>query len=400
MKLVENACLSGITKTDFSANLKEFQSGLHHENVDGKHLIFAYYEGITEEDEILLSVFPAGEFTGFVQEKFKKSDYPDELIEELKLRRICLIEDEKIVFMSPNVEYSEMYVKGDFFANPTKEAIIAISRAAARKSYTLISRTFEGQKKVFAIRSAKYLPIDQNVIFDVIAAIEDSCGTYVKWEKSNIYNLYTEVIVSLPEASSKLNSEYSLPATYTPCLMVRTSDTGDSSFAVYEAWKVYKNTYMFGNCIAKRHSGEFDECRFANAVKENIYDKLYLFPEKLAEAALIDVSPFGLSLSKEGAALGNKLNLTNWSKTVKAISKFIGLTKEVGKKTEKEIVESLINNFNPTTFVTLYDVISEFLSLPERLIGIGAAKQRKLQSCVMKSAYYRPSSNEEESVII
>lgn len=389
MKLNNGTKLNGITEAEFRNNLKDFQNGLDYQVKKGSELVFAYYEGITDEGKILLSVFPAGEFKGTQTITLDTDDYSADLLDELEAQRICLLEDDKIVFMSPNCEYSEMRIKGDFFIRPPREAVIAIAKAAPQKSYTLISRSCNGEKKVFAIRSARYASIDQQIIFDVINAIEDTCGTSVKWESHTIGNLVTEVIVSLPNVAKELATEYRLPINYTPCLMLVTSDTGDSSFIVYETWK-HGNNFVFGGCLSRKHTGEFDEIEFAESVKENIFDKLRNFPEKLAEAALIEISPFGLSLTPSGAAIGCNVNAANWKKVIKNISKYIGLTKEVSKKTEMEITNMLIEEFDPTSFVSLYDAISEFLKLPERLIGIGEAKKRRLQRCVMKAAYYRP----------
>ncbi len=393
MNLVESARLSGETKADFASGLDEFQKGLKHQCVDGKSLVFGYFEEITE-NKISISVFPAGEFRGFKRVEFNKLDYPDELVEELKLIKLCLIEEEKIVFVSSNCEFSEMRIKGDFFLNITREAVIAIARAAAERYYTLISRSDNGHKKIFAFRSANYLPINQDVIFNIVSEIEFSCHTNVSWEKWEIYSCYTEVIVSLPDVFTEINSEYTLPSDYLPCLLIKTSDTGDSSLLVYEAWKTGKNTYILGNKVSEKHWGKFDELAFVDRVKTCIFDKLYEFPKMLVEAALIDVSPFGISLTPSGASLGRKINAENWKNTIRNISKYIGLTKEIGKKAEKEVVRSIVDDFDAGTFVTLYDAISEFLSLPGRLIGLKPAKYKSLQQCVTKAAYYRPSSEE------
>lgn len=393
MNLAENARLTGKTKADFASGLDEFQKGLEHRCVDGKSLVFGYFEEDTE-NEILISVFPAGEFKGFKRVKFNKLDYPDELVEELKLIKLCLIEDNKIVFVSSNCEFSEMRIKGDFFLDITREAVIAIARAAVKRHYTLISRSDKGLKKVYAFRSVNYLPINQDVIFNIISEIESSCCTDVSWEKWEIHSCYTEVIVSLPDVFKEINSEYILPSNYLPCLLVKTSDTGDSSLMVYEAWKTGKNSYILGNKVSEKHWGKFDESAFVDKVRTCVFDKLYEFPKMLTEAALIDVSPFGISLTSSGASLGRKINAENWKNTIRNISRYIGLTKEVGKKTEKEIVRSIVDDFDAGTFVTLYDAISEFLSLPERLIGMKPSKYQSLQKCITKAAYYRPSFEE------
>lgn len=395
LSLCEGAAYTGKTAAEFSEVVADFQKSLAYRRVDGREVIFGYYDGRNEDGDLVVSYTRAGDFEGWDTEVFPAEDYPEEMLNELEDRKICLIEDGKITFMSWNVEFSELGMKGTFFLAPPKEAVIAIAKAAESKKLTFITRKVDDVRKLFAIRSAKYTSIPQTVIFECIKALEDTCHTDAVWDAFRVTSLYTEVFISLPEIERKCHREYHLPTSYTPALRIATSDTGDGCFSVSEAWKISSDRYLIGNSVSHKHSGRFNVMEFAEEVETRIYNKIFAFPEKLAEAALIDVSPLSLSHSGVGKAVNRK----NFEDTVKAISKYIELTKVVGKKSEIVIREAILDDFNEDLFYSLFDVISCFLALPDRVLGLGEAKINALSSCVMKAAYYRPKSTPTVSVM-
>lgn len=383
MKLNETAVLAGGGKKHFSESLDDFLGGLKRKVVDGASLVFGHFEG-KKDGKVIVSLYPAGEYSGYKEAVFDCSCYPEELLNELEERKICFVKNNKIIFCSANVEFSEFGITGPYFIVPSKEAVIAIAKAASEKKVTVISRTNDGIEKVFAIRSAKYVPIDQRLIFSLVNEVEYACETSLVWSRFTIGNLMTELVLKLEAEGKRLQEEYRLPEDYVPYLVVQTSDTGDCSFRIREGWKK-GNSLFYGGTVAHIHKGEFNEEDFAKVVRTEIFDKLCEFPKKLIEASEIFLSPMALETGADYNA-----NKKSWEQTVRAISRYCGLTKAIGKKSEKIIVDDIIKSFNEAQFVTLYDAINEFLVLPETVLGLSKSAHRQMSDAVMKAVYYRP----------
>lgn len=324
---------------------------------------------------------------------FEARGIDEELFKEFaEEQKFGFLKDGRLIFTSPEVDFVQLGISGPFFRTASSIRDIAVAEAIAKspKSITLVCRTEEKTTKAFALRSGKYAPIENQNIFKVLDCFKsEDVGEpkVVKWE---ITNYITRIYVQFPKKAAEVASMYKTTDDFIPGLIIETSDTGDCSFRVIGCW------YLRGSCfyineVSRRHSGDVDIEKILNEIKKKIFSKYTVLPKRMVELLMVSLSDMSLKPAKQKKIYEN---------IIKDVSTHIGLVDAVGKKIQKQIVEQLVDEFNPAEPYTAYDVATTFINLHRRLEGqLVPSALRKLQKAVIQSAFfdYVP---EEEIVLV
>lgn len=96
-----------------------------------------------------------------------------------------------------------------------------------------------------------------------------------------------------------------------------------------------------------------------------------------------------LSTDLEDFSLTKAQQKRRYERFFKDISAYIKLSDAVGKKVEMAMREQIVDEFVSDQPYTAYDVVLEFLQLPERIEGqIPQSSMRKLQKAVIKATLF------------
>lgn len=325
------------------------------------------------------------EVSTFSRKTFEARGIDEELFEEFCNQGYGILYKEsgknKLIFPSEWVDFAQLKIGGDFFTTKSSAKNIAFAEAWSRKKepVTLVCRTEESTTKVFAIRSGKYAPIENSNIFRVLDCFDKTAvgkAEVVKWE---INNSITRLYVKFPEKAREIASMYKTMNDFIPGLIIETSDIGDCAFRIIGCWYL-KNSVFYSNDVSRRHSGDVDIAKILEDVKKSIFEQYTEVPEKMVSLLNTDLEDFSLTKAQQKK---------RYEKFCKDISAYIDLSGAVGKKVEMSMREQIVDEFVPDQPYTAYDVVLEFLQLPERIEGqIPQSSMRKLQKAVTKAVFF------------
>lgn len=324
---------------------------------------------------------------------FESRGIDEELFSEFaESQKFGFLKDGRLVFTSPNIDFVQLGISGPFFKTASSIRDIAVAEAIAKspKAITLVCRTEEKTTKAFALRSGKYAPIENQNIFRVLECFKsEDVGEpeVVKWE---ITNFITRIYVRFPKKAADVASMYKTTDDFIPGIIIETSDTGDCSFKVTGCWYV-RGSCFYINEVSRKHSGDVDIEKILSNIRKKIFSKYTVLPKKMVELLMLSLSDMSLTPAKQ-----KKIYET----IIRDVSNYIGLVDAVGKKVQKQIVEQLVDEFNPAEPYTAYDVATTFINLPKRLEGqLTESALRKLQKIVIQSAFF-DYAPEDEIVLI
>lgn len=325
---------------------------------------------------------------------FESKGLDEELYSEFtKTQRYGFFKDGKLLFTSPTVDYSVLKLGGEFFTKPSfsKDVVVAEAVSRLNSPITLVCRTEGTTTKIFSLRSGKYAPIANATIFRIIDLFKyEDVGEpeIVSWE---INNYSTRIFLKFPKKAKEIARMYKTGDDFVPGIVVETSDTGNCSFRCLGCFYCGRSCILLDE-VSRRHQGDVNLEEILKEIRKRIFSKYTLLPKtmiKLLSTPLSDMSFTGSKLKRV------------YETYLQDIASDIGLTKAVGIKIKKSIVEQLLNEYIPGEPFTAYDLVSAFLHLPERLEGqLPCSVMRRLQICISKAPYFNFTSPFDEDEVI
>lgn len=274
-------------------------------------------------------------------------------------------------------------VSGEFYTTPSFERDLSLTATFANEKPAIVCvKEFDGNKKAFALLSGKYTNINQNVLFRIIDMFEKKMGTIdVKsWEMNHFI---TNVYVEFPQYADDMNEVYKFKTKYIPGILISTSDTGDCALKIRGTLRKEDTTAkVYFKEISRKHIGNIDINKLMNEIEKGIFEKYTLIPDKMIELMSIDISPD--DLSTENARFENTEIIKLY---IDFLVKESQLVKAVGKKAKDTIKKALYDIIDDRHNYTLYDIVDEFMILPEVTIGLNGYALDKLRNCVAKAPF-------------
>lgn len=287
---------------------------------------------------------------------------------------------------------------GDFLATNCHERDLLIARCFATDTpRKIVLREYNKTYKIFSILSAKYKPFSQKVLSDIFRALPTaSLGTPVcrGWE---ITHTRSRIQVEFPDVADELQKLYSLPKALIPGIYMETSDTGDSAVKIQATWRIGASVSLH-RTVSRRHIGDFDVNDILTAAQTQIFSEYTKLPETLCDLMAQNITDPSLDLS---VTANVNLNKEAISRVIKKAFVAMDITKAIGKKAEAPLRRMVIEEFDPSMAYTAYDFAMCFLSLPERVLGLGEGAKTKLSIAVATAPYIAyPSMAKTTSPIV
>ena len=267
-----------------------------------------------------------------------------------------------------------------------REPAIRFHRDALYASYMrtvpsdchVIFREAEGAKKVIAVLTDRHAPISQTEsISTAIDGFSESLGKpNLKWFRINQYE--TVIYVEYPEQSADFsnvvreNQTVTIPADVIPGIMIRTSDSGDSSFTVIGPMKIGSTiVYVPSAHFARAHTKRATVDAIAKELEKKVFVEFTKVPERLCDLMMIDIfDPVSI---------------------VAKIAKHCAIKKMLGLGVENDVVNNISCELNPTINYSAYDIAMMFLREGARL-----EKERnrddtinRIRNCFVQALFFK-----------
>ena len=234
-------------------------------------------------------------------------------------------------------------------------------------------------KKVFAVHSERYSPIDQNVVISLIERIEekyhDTMGHCVTSQWSVSHEL-TQVLLTFPEKEKELKDAYD--TMLTPAIRIVTSDTGESAFCLQAIWLLSGSGIIVqeeAKVVHVRKTENMEDILFQK-IEDVIFPAFTELPERLLE--LMD-----LTLISTGTIHG-RARMEDIFDFVFRTSQIV-TSQAISKEASAALKEELMAEFDLSSEITAYDVARVFIDLPGRLKGdIQKWRMDRLERCCGK----------------
>ena len=274
---------------------------------------------------------------------------------------------------------------------------------------TIVKRKENGLSKVFAVMSSDYSPISQKIISELVERIE-KLAEEENFGKTNcrswyVSNEFTRIYLEFPDMAEEFFDMY-MVSDVIPGIMIETSDVGICAFRVkgYIRQGSYI-TYMTEE-YSQIHSGMIKKDEILDAARKSIFPKFSLYPERLAELMMINITDPSMTYEEKFARL---------KKLCEHILKVSGIQKIIGKKRTKALKEQLAENFyisasvNPgeaEVNVSAYDVAELFISLPSRIENLNQSLIDRIAEATVSvynfdfNKFLRNLEKEEEEIVI
>lgn len=281
------------------------------------------------------------------------------------------------------------------------------------KMCTLIIKHFRGVGKIVAVMSDSYAKIKLKELWIVARDLSEESKNGNAAHNGNklgkmvcegwdITHERSSISFSFPEYAEEVSEIYHLPEVMTPCVELLTSDMGECAFTAKAFWRLEDGSKVCGDIYRKEHrkmkaerkkySDEGIDIELVEKeIREKIFDKYTILPERLMELMSIDISPNGLDLEKTRAiGVNRKCILAAFSYVFKQLRLVDIVTKKRLKRIEEMIDFQIIDE---TMHYTAYDVVMDIFSLEEKLreffIQEDICKEtiRKFNETISKAAY-------------
>lgn len=358
------ARVEDITKSTIVQNIQTNSLGLYSvipENcTDEKIALHAYTAAQTIERKVasrsLLSIATC-----------RSKMMPEEFLQEiLKNTRLLLTAGRNTTYFTSHYLCRDLAARadlgGDAIYVPSEERDAYIMSRYALKPASVhmvirkgISDNGSVLYKVFALPSSSYGYIRQTILLDIFEELEEMFGKG-QCEYWSIDHNLTKIWISFPDVAEDCSKVYKLPDVLVPGVLMETSDTGDCALRIVAAWKRKSSSARSTIGVYEReHRGRFSESEALKKVGDELATTYTRLPTRLCELLTID-------LPEPDAAIE------------KAIS-MLGVSKAIGKKRTKILVEALLDELAPGTKMTGYDLAMLFMDLPSRFVGDERSKE-------------------------
>lgn len=275
---------------------------------------------------------------------------------------------------------------------------------------TLVIKQYRQIGKIFAMMSSSYRPIP---LHEICVVYKDLMGhdmesrpdggiVYgglgpMKCEGWSITHKRARISFSFEQYGEKLRGLYSLTRPMVPCVEIQTSDIGESSFVVRGYWKLKENgAVVYDTAYVKEHRGKSlmdgNLDKVEEEIRECVLGQYPRLPKRLVELKGIDITPFGLDLSKShnGTIRNHKAVLAAY----KQVFKQLGMVRVLSKKRMDSILRAIDwHHIDDHAHYTAYDLVMDIFSLSETLRpymekeSMNQETVRKFRECISGAAY-------------
>lgn len=308
-------------------------------------------------------------------------EVPAAAVQHLSEHNLMMIVGTKVFFMSEqSIPSANQRAKCDceFFNKNSLVRALAIRESIDRfLDFDVVSITrIKGKlRKVFYVGSKDYTYIPETTMIDVIEACKRERNESLEFVTAKFQQDYTDVILKFDEVGKRIKTKYKKDLT--PAIMISSSSTGKGKFYVRSIW-LRGNHYVIEDEYSKVHRGKFDVDKELGKAMEKIFPDFFVFPEKLLELEMQDVTTTLMDETTAEEA---------YRDAVKKVFMTLELTNIVGQKGKSKILSEFYNSYNPSIQYTMYDIIELFLDLPARCTGLDRARTVSLQKACGKAVY-------------
>ena len=271
-----------------------------------------------------------------------------------------------------------------------KNAEFARKMGELKTPATLICRTNEYCKKVLSMGSKKYGYIPQTMIKRVIQFLETELGDIVCYHWT-VTPEYTQIFMEFPKKAEELRRMYGLKDDFVPGIQIETSDARGSAFRIISSWRKGCSIMSMDEWSKQHRNNLLNIQELELAVRENIFDKFTVLPERLCDLLKINLTP----MVKEPKELKRK-NKEIINKTLRNCLRESGVAKVLGQKRIKTLMDCLLAEFDYSLMYTAYDIVVRLLEVPDRITGI---EDRMLLDELKKACGRIPYCKFEEQVV-
>lgn len=295
------------------------------------------------------------------RDAFTRNGTVDErFIEEFKKNGFMLVIKNKYFICSSSVLgtlCTRCKVSGEgFLANSVlRDSFLGERLHINRAKCNIILRKSEDNiSKVFAVLGSAYAPIPQTIVSEVVTKCSADIEAVPELKKFEADNFITRMYVEYPEISRDFSKTYSLPDAITPGICVSTSDTGDSSLAIWATVRIgeYEIPSFFGE-YSRKHSGNIEMDEVIENVRNNIFTEFSKAPQILSELLAIEIR--------------------DATSAIADVFKQAKFTKALGKDNTQQLMEALQEEIVDGVSYTAYDIATMIMSAPERTEGLAPA---------------------------
>lgn len=235
----------------------------------------------------------------------------------------------------------------------------------------LVSRKIGECTKVFGAFSEQYPYIPQTTLIDIVDGFSgrSDLGNVVckNWK---INHSISVLYVEFPDYAADISKVYNLPDVFTPGCILVTSDIGDCSVSCIGTWNL-KGSRIVHGIYKRKHRGNVTIKDILRDIDKEVFSVYRKLPERLADLLMLDVN-------NPEAAIDFAIDHSGISKS--------GHKNFIGKKSALELINCLKAEINPTLTYTAYDIVSNIMSVPDRVQGLTEANVEKLRNTILDVA--------------
>ena len=267
--------------------------------------------------------------------------------------------------------------------NIVRNMHFADSIISMNERINFIYREENGIKKIFAGMGTQFKPVRQTIIADMADKIsEDKVMGNAVVKFWGVDHAFTELNLAFPKLSEDFEAAYGV-AGVIPGVQLMTSDIGRCSIIARGCYfRKGSNSYVVTDEIQNKHVSSVTAEEVLKNVDEGIFDKIRLFPELLATLIGKDVTDYSkIDLTSEEGQLKNRSAVSElYKKCVRQVFK-----SDLPVKRQKELIEALNDEINPSVPYTLYDIAMTFMDIPERIKGVDYVTLMNIRKCCAKA---------------
>ena len=256
-------------------------------------------------------------------------------------------------------------------------------------------------KKIFACMSGRYNPIPLRIVPDAADRLIDEAvlgkGVVTSWiVDHNIARIHIE----FPDAAEDYAELYKTENLFIPGIEITSSDTGFSSVFVRSTLRREDSRYyVIADEFARKHSGKITAEEILDLANKTVLTDLRLLPEKLSELMGQVITPEPLTGPRSKARNRNAV-----ADVIKNVAKELDLKSALGLSRTNALCEEMMKEINPEIVYSAYDVACNFMSIPDRVSGLGDGVMTELKKLCGKAPYVKyvgkKTIKEEEAPLI
>ncbi len=248
---------------------------------------------------------------------------------------------------------------------------------------SIMYRKSGNAKKIYAVFSDRYKMLEQYpLIRQMIEGFEKEMGASDLVYYS-VNNFMTEVYIEFPEKAKDFQRVYALPSEVVPGILIRISDSGDSSFFINGTTRLNRTViYVPESEYSRKHTENASIEDIFRFVGNSVFAAYTKMPERFMELLQIPIN--------------------DPVKYIRAVGKSIDLRKITGAAAETKLIESLVESVNPSMQYTAYDIATmyieagadlEWVDVQDKNGGQSRRKRNsdalsKLKNCLTKAAFF------------